>query len=119
MPCCWFERWSGSRYEFSSMHYSSGLKPSAALQAAGHTAVTYDNLEAYKEILAVERRTLDEENFEEAAQQAFRVASPSEVSRPVFEVETITDLSQSRQIPDSIKALFASPQCTDISSSVS
>ncbi|KAJ9110209.1 hypothetical protein QFC20_003061 [Naganishia adeliensis] len=50
----------------------------ARFKAAGHPKVTYDNLDAYKETLATERRALDEENFEEAAQQAFRVASPSE-----------------------------------------
>lgn len=49
--------------------------------------MTYDNLDAYKESLATERRALDEENFEEAAQQAFRVASPSEVSRAVYEIQ--------------------------------
>ncbi|GHJ85507.1 hypothetical protein NliqN6_1909 [Naganishia liquefaciens] len=67
-------------------------------KAAGHARVSYDNLDAFKETLMSDRRALDEENFEEAEQQAFKVTQTSE-------------------IPDSIKALFASPQCNDISPS--
>ncbi|KAJ9109758.1 hypothetical protein QFC19_001988 [Naganishia cerealis] len=41
-------------------------------KTAGHVEVTYDNLDAFKETLLMERRALDEENFEEAESQAFR-----------------------------------------------
>lgn len=43
-------------------------------------SVDYESLEAFKEVLARERKQLDEENFEEAESQAFRVAQRSEVS---------------------------------------
>lgn len=50
-------------------------------QAAGHAQITYDNLDAFKETLMSDRRALDEENFEEAEQQAFKVTQTSEVSK--------------------------------------
>ncbi|KAJ9128204.1 hypothetical protein QFC24_000496 [Naganishia onofrii] len=67
-------------------------------KAGGNAEVTYDNMDAFKETLLTERRALDEENFEEAESQAFRVASKTE-------------------IPENIVSLFASSQCENISSS--
>ncbi|KAJ9125424.1 hypothetical protein QFC22_000385 [Naganishia vaughanmartiniae] len=67
-------------------------------KAGANAEVTYDNMDAFKETLSTERRALDEENFEEAESQAFRVASKTE-------------------IPENIKALFASSQCENVSSS--
>jgi amyloid beta precursor protein binding protein 1 len=43
---------------------------------------TYDTTDAFKEVLARERKALDEENFAEAEGQVFAVTQVSEVSRP-------------------------------------
>lgn len=54
------------------------------MQHPDKKTLEWDDMEEFKQVLRKGRRQLDEENYEEAESQAYRVAQTSEVSWVIY-----------------------------------